>query len=175
MRLSTKFATLLALPLVALAFAACGDSDDDDGGDSEAAAADTGALQVASVDGTDVLADADGRTLYTADVEQGGEILCTGACESFWEPALGSDADAQAAADELGADVGVVMRPGGDEQLALDGAPLYSFTEEGPGELTGDGFTDDFQGTTFTWEAAVAEGAEPASDEDAGGGIGGGY
>jgi len=107
MRLSSKLTMLLALAIGALALAACGDED-------EAAPAADSPVAIDDVDGTDVLVDVDGRTLYTADVE------------------------------------------------------------EGPGELTGNGFVDDFQGTTFTWSVATAEGAAPASDSG-GGGYGPGY
>ena len=169
MSLSPKHTVVLSLAIGALALCACG--DEEDGGDATASAASS--LSVASVDGSDVLADADGRTLYTADVEAGGEILCTRGCEAIWDPALGSDADARAAADDTGAEIGVVERPNGDSQLALDGAPLYAFTEESAGELTGDGFADEFEGTAFMWSVATAPGAAaPTSDE---GGAGGGY
>jgi len=168
MRHFGKLTMLLALAIGALALGACGDEEDGTGAGSEAAPAADSPIAIDDVDGTDVLVDGDGRTLYTADVEEGSEILCVDACTSFWAPVGGSDADAQAAEDALGADVGVVERPDGDRQLALDGAPLYSFTEEGPGELTGDGFVDDFQGTTFTWSVAAAAGAAPASDSGAG-------
>ena len=171
MRLSPKHTVVLSLAIGALALAACG--DEEDGGDATASTG-SSALSVMSVDGTDVVADADGRTLYTADVEADGEIICTRGCEAIWDPALGSDADAQAAADATGAEITVVERPNGDSQLALDGAPLYAFTEESAGELTGDGFADEFEGTAFVWSVATAPGAEaPASDD--GGGAGGGY
>jgi predicted lipoprotein with Yx(FWY)xxD motif len=170
MRLSPKHTVVLSLAIGALALAACG--DEEDGGDASASAG-SSALSVVSVDGTDALADADGRTLYTADVEAGGEILCTRGCEAIWDPALGSDMDAQAAADDTGAEIGVVERPNGDSPLALDDTPLYAFTEEGPGELTGDGFADEFEGTPFVWSVATAPGAAaPTSDE---GGSGSGY
>lgn len=176
MRHFGKRTAALAL-LIALALAACGDSDDDDGsGDGgEAAATSTAAVSAAEVDGTEVLADADGRTLYTADAEAGGEILCTGPCASIWDPALGSGADAEAAAEATGAEIGTVERPDGERQLTLDGAPLYSFTEEGPGELTGDGFTDEFEGGAFVWSVASSPGAEAPATDDSGGDTGGGY
>ena len=175
MRSFSKRATVLSLAIGALALAACGDEEDDGGAAADAAASPT-AVSVAGVDGTNVLADADGRTLYTADVEAAGEILCTGACAAIWDPALGSAGDAEAAADDTGAEIGVVKRPNGDSQLVLDGAPLYAFTEEGPGELTGDGFADEFEGTAFVWSAATAPGAEePDSSEDGGAVGGGGY
>jgi predicted lipoprotein with Yx(FWY)xxD motif len=142
------FSVALAAAL-ALGLTACGDDDDD------ASAGSATSTALVSID-DEVLADAGGRTLYSADVEQGGEIRCEGGCTAHWAPVAASANEASAAADELGLELGTVMRPDGDEQLTLDGLPLYTFTDEGPGELTGDGFEDDFQGTTFVWEAARA-------------------
>jgi predicted lipoprotein with Yx(FWY)xxD motif len=149
----------LAVGAAALVLAACGGGDDDDNG--SATAADSGArsslLSVENVDGTNVLADAEGRTLYTADVEN-GQIRCTGACTSFWEPVEASADEAESASADLDLDLGVVDRPDGSRQLTFKGLPLYSFTEEGPGQLDGDGFVDDFEGTRFEWAAATTGG-----------------
>jgi predicted lipoprotein with Yx(FWY)xxD motif len=159
----------LAIGAAALLLAACGDDDDGGGGDASAAnpGGGSGLVSVESVDGTDVLADSQGRTLYTADVEEDGRILCTGACTSIWDPVESSADDARSASEELGVELGVVMRPDGDRQLTMGRVPLYTFTEEGPGELEGDGFTDDFEGTTFVWEAA-GTGAGSGSPESGG-------
>jgi predicted lipoprotein with Yx(FWY)xxD motif len=142
----------LAVGVAALVLAACGGDDGDD--DGTATAAGSGLASVQSVDGTNVLADAEGRTLYTADVERSG-IRCTDACTSFWDPVGATASEARSAAADLGLDLGTVRRPDGERQLTFDGLPLYSFTEEGPGELSGDGFVDDFQGTRFEWVAAT--------------------
>jgi predicted lipoprotein with Yx(FWY)xxD motif len=168
MRRSIIFSALV-IGAAALGVVACG-SDDDSG--ASAAGASTGIVSVVSVDGTDVLADSAGKTLYTAAVEKGGKILCVEACTSFWAPVLASPADAEKAAGALDASVGVVKRPDGDRQLTFDGLPLYTFAEEGAGKLTGDGFADDFQGTHFEWEAARTSGGPQPSDDRSGGGYG---
>jgi predicted lipoprotein with Yx(FWY)xxD motif len=159
----------LAIGATVLGLVGCGGSED---GESAAAGARAGIASVATVDGTDVLVDSDGRTLYTAPVERGGKILCVAACTSFWEPVVTSPADAESAAEELDADLGVVDRPDGDRQLTFNGLPLYTFAEEDAGQLEGDGFVDDFQGTHFEWEAATANAgsdADPPSDRPGGG------
>jgi predicted lipoprotein with Yx(FWY)xxD motif len=157
----TKVAvTIVATALVVVG---CGGSGGEDGAGE--AAAGSGSVSVASVDGTDVLTDAEGRTLYTAEVEQGGKILCVDACTSFWEPVIGSPDESGSAAGDL--DLGVVDRPEGDRQLTFNGLPLYTFAEEAAGELEGDGFVDDFQGTRFEWEAARADGRSGSSGSDA--------
>jgi predicted lipoprotein with Yx(FWY)xxD motif len=122
-----------------------------------------------------VLADSEGRTLYTAAVEQGGEILCVDACTSFWEPVVASPQEADAAAAELGAELGVVGRPEGEQQLTFEGLRLYTFAEEDAGQLDGDGFVDDFRGTHFEWEAAsIGGGAGSAGSGAPSDGPGGG-
>jgi predicted lipoprotein with Yx(FWY)xxD motif len=171
MRLSIKHSTaVLAMGLAAVLIAACGGGEDGDNGNATAAGAGSGIVSVQSVDGTNVLVDSEGRTLYTAEVEQGGRILCTDACTSFWEPLAASASEADSAATDLDLDLGMVMRPNGDEQLTFDGLPLYTFTEEGPGQLDGNNFVDDFKGTRFEWAAAstgagsAAVGSEDSSD-----------
>ena len=152
---------MLVVGVAALGIVACGGSDDDSG--ASAAGSSAAIVSVASVDGTDVLADAQGRTLYTAAVEKGGKILCVDACTSFWAPVAASPADARAAASELDADLSVLKRPEGSQQLTLDGLPLYTFTEEAAGQLTGDGFADDFDGTHFEWQAARTDGGSTSN------------
>ena len=157
MRLPIILSALL-IGAAGIGVAACGSSDDNGSG----AATATGIVSVASVDGTDVLTTSSGKTLYTAAVEKGGKIRCVGACTTFWQPLLGSKAAAQKAAGSLDAKLGVVRRPGGQEQLTFDGLPLYTFAEEGTGKLGGDGFADDFQGTHFQWMAARTSGGSTA-------------
>lgn len=155
---SAKLVALIAA--AALGLGACGGDDDDGGSDGTAA---NGALSVESIDGTDVLVDSQGRALYSADQERGGEVLCTGECASIWDPVPASDGDSAPADLRLGE----VERPDGGMQLSYEGRPLYAFTEEGPGELTGDGFVDSFDGKRFSWDAAtVAGGSGPQSPTD---------
>jgi predicted lipoprotein with Yx(FWY)xxD motif len=157
MRLSIRRSIVAALAVgaAALLLAACGGGNDDDNGNASTVdGAGSGIVSVQSVDGTNILADSEGRTLYTAEAERSG-IRCTGACTSFWEPLSASANEADSSATDLGLELGVVDRPDGDRQLTFNGLPLYSFTEEGPGQLDGDGFVDDFEGTHFEWEAAT--------------------
>jgi predicted lipoprotein with Yx(FWY)xxD motif len=163
MKLWTTYSAV-AVGLAAVVLAACGGGND---GSSASSGARPDTVAVRTVDNTRVLTDSTGRTLYSADVEKGGRILCTAGCTSFWNPVSASPTQAKSAAANLNLDLGVVKRPGGARQLTFDGKPLYSFTEEGPGRLKGNGFADDFHGTHFTWMAAAA-GAEPASSMPSG-------
>ena len=112
-----------------------------------------------------VLADADGDVLYTSDEETADpEVVCTDACVQFWAPLT---AEAQPPASGPIADnLGVVSRPDGTQQVTYDGHRLYTFTQDSPGEASGEGFSDTFGGQQFTWHAVVvdaeATGTDPA-------------
>lgn len=155
-RLLTATAALSATLLLA----ACGGGGDSGGSGSSPSPATAGAtttIAVKQVSGIGrVLVDANGKALYSPDVEAGGKVRCTGACTSFWEP-LTLPSGAPTAPAGTGA-LGVIKRPGGARQVALDGKPLYTFTEDPPHQVTGNGFSDDFNGRHFTWSAVLAAG-----------------
>ena len=155
MRVSIKHSvtTAVAISAAALLLAACGGNDSGNAS-APTASGSSGIVSVRSVDGTNVLADSKGRTLYSADVEK-ARIHCTGACTSFWEPLDASAKQSKSAAADLNLGLGVVKRPDGTDQLTFNKLPLYRFTEEGAGKLDGDGFVDDFEGTHFEWAAAT--------------------
>ena len=154
--LRTGLAAIAAVAVVGLY--ACG--SDDDG----ATAADGGpeAAAVQSIgDAGEVLVDASGAALYSPDQEANGKILCTGGCEAIWKPLAATSGEPTASSD-VGGELGTVKRPDGSQQVTFDGAPLYTFTEEGPGEVTGDGVSDAFGGERFTWHVAQPSGASGA-------------
>jgi predicted lipoprotein with Yx(FWY)xxD motif len=180
--------TAIALAAIAasVAIAACGDDDSDSdtaasgGATTTAPAAGASAISVQSIDGLDALVDSEGRVLYTNDKDSASKIACTGECETIWLPATASG---QPTSDDpdVEAKLGVTTGASGESQVTFDGLPLYSFTEEGPGQVTGNGFVDAFAGVTFTWTAATSggsqqgagtttEGTTGTGTEDSGGG-----
>jgi predicted lipoprotein with Yx(FWY)xxD motif len=158
-------------PIVAgaLALAACGSNGDGNGEPSSATSADgPPTLSVESVDGIgDVLIDDQtGLALYTSDEEASGQVLCVDTCEAFWTPLEAGDSNPTT---EPGvANLGVTARPDGTQQVTTDGRPLYTFTEDSPGEVTGDGFADDFDGQHFTWHVVQPDRANTSSTHDGG-------
>jgi predicted lipoprotein with Yx(FWY)xxD motif len=141
--------------VASLVLAACGG-----GGDSSGSATASGGgmtVAVKSIDGIgDVLVDSGGKALYASDVEADGKVRCTGACTSFWKP-LTIDSAKPTAADGVGK-VGVATRPDGAKQVTVGGKLLYTFSEDQPGKVEGNGFADDFDGRRFTWNAVLAGG-----------------
>jgi predicted lipoprotein with Yx(FWY)xxD motif len=145
-----------------LVLAACGGGGGSGSSDSATMARSTTTVAVKQVGGIGrVLVDASGKALYSSDVEADGKVRCTGACTSFWEPlTLGSGTpSAPAAAGTLD----IIKRPDGANQVTVNGKPLYTFTEDAPDKLAGNGFTDDFNGRHFTWNAVLADGKAAGS------------
>jgi predicted lipoprotein with Yx(FWY)xxD motif len=110
-----------------------------------------------------VLVDAKGRALYKNDQEHGGNVLCTGACLSFWKPLV--VATTPTASSALPGKLAIVKRPDGRRQVTYMAKPLYTFTLDKPGKVTGDGFKDVFGGHRFTWHVVhpAASGNSPST------------
>ena len=141
-----------------LILAACGgSSNSNNGAPARAASADT--VDIQQVTGTGrVLVDSSGMALYTPNQEGNGKIVCTGSCTSEWQPV--AVAHGKPTAQPGAGRVGVIKRPDGSRQVTLDGMPLYTFVQDSPGQITGDGFHDSFGGTSFTWHVVLAGGAK---------------
>lgn len=154
---------ILAGIVAALALAACGGGNDS-GGSAAAMAPATANETVAVKDIGDagrVLVDSTGRALYTSNREAGGAVMCTGSCESIWKPLT---INGKSPEGSVPGKLGVVKRPDGTNQVTYNGTPLYSFTQEGPGEVTGDGASDAFNGQKFTWSVVSVGGGNGSSD-----------
>jgi predicted lipoprotein with Yx(FWY)xxD motif len=163
-----RLLTAVAAAVAVLALAACGGGGADSSSDSSAATTSSNDAATVSVeeigDAGRVLVGPDGKALYTADQEADSNVLCNDACLSFWTP-LTIDEGAPTASSVPGM-LGVSERPDGIRQVTLDGKRLYSFAEDDPGEVTGDGFEDSFDGQQFTWHVARVAGSP---DSDSGG------
>ncbi|MET1009073.1 MAG: hypothetical protein ABWY96_03325 [Gaiellaceae bacterium] len=127
------------------------------GGSGEPASAGGETVSVANVAGVgDVLVDARGNALYSPDQEADGKVLCTDACASIWIPLTLPAGEQPTGSSDVSSQLGLIRRPDGAEQVTYEGKPLYTFAEDpSPGEVTGNGFADDFGGTSFTWHVAA--------------------
>jgi predicted lipoprotein with Yx(FWY)xxD motif len=104
-------------------------------GGSPVAAADVGAtLKTVKVGGVDVLANADGFTLYWFAPDTSASSKCFGSCAVYWPPVSGSPAAGPGVTGKLG----TIKRPGGGLQATYDGHPLYTYIgDRGPGQANG--------------------------------------
>lgn len=141
-----------------LALTACGGGDGGGGGGSAATT-----VSVEEIgDAGRVLVDSAGNALYTADQEARSDVLCKETCLSFWTP-LTIDTEAPTASSVPGM-LGVADRPDGTRQVTFEGKRLYSFTQDEPGQVTGDGLTDVFGSQQFTWHVVSPGGASDSGD-----------
>jgi predicted lipoprotein with Yx(FWY)xxD motif len=118
-----------------------------------------------------VLADANGRTLYTL-TDNGAPVPCASQCTAIWPPLLlpAGTGVANAATGVRG--IGTVIG-GGGIQVTQMGRPLYRFSGDTKrGDTNGDGINS-FGGE---WRAVPASGAAPnTAPPSASGGSSGGY
>jgi predicted lipoprotein with Yx(FWY)xxD motif len=135
-------------------------------------------VTVRDVGGMKVLTTSSGRTLYFSDQEN-GKVLCTsGACNAIWAPLTVTAGQKLTAAAGVTDDLTTLKLPDGTRQVAFDGEPLYTFSyDHGAGQANGDGKTDSFDGTDFTWHAATptGSGSTPSSGSSSGSSHGYGY
>jgi predicted lipoprotein with Yx(FWY)xxD motif len=177
-RRRTPLLTVAVMALVAIGLAACGGSSNSS--DSASAAANTTAsgsdtVSTKSISGVGtVLVDSKGNALYTNNQDSGMNVACTGSCTAIWVPLMAPSSGQPTSSDQaVQAKLGMVKSKGGS-QVTFGGKPLYTFVQDSPGQVTGNGFTDNFGGTSFTWTVAstgqVSSTATTTSGSSSGGG-----
>jgi predicted lipoprotein with Yx(FWY)xxD motif len=106
------------------------------GADSPApAAAGAGAgLRLVTIDGTAVLANARGFTLYSFAPDTPTTSRCYGSCAAYWPPATGTATASLA----LPGRISTITRTDGTRQLTYNGHPLYTYiADTAPGQANG--------------------------------------
>jgi predicted lipoprotein with Yx(FWY)xxD motif len=181
--------TFAAAALVAIGLTACGGSSNSDGNSTTSAATTGGGGQTVSTKSVSgvgtVLVDSSGQALYTNNRDSGMNVACTASCNAIWVPLMAPsggqpNSSYQAVQSKLGA-----LKSG---QVTFGGKPLYTFVQDSPGQVTGNGVTDNFGGTSFTWTVAStgkvtagststgsSSGSSSTSTSSGSGSSGGGY
>lgn len=158
-----------------LLLTACGGSSGGQTTTSSGAGGSSGGSLVQTRGGSGVLVDKNGHTLYAADQESAGVIKCTGGCVSIWVP-LQSAGDKLSATGVPVGKLGTVKRSDGTTQVTFDGMPLYTFTQDTSATSTaGDGVSDSFGGTKFSWHAVTKSGLSSQAPSSGGSDDGGTY
>jgi predicted lipoprotein with Yx(FWY)xxD motif len=81
-----------------------------------------------------------GLTVYTWDRDTSSTSGCTGGCAGTWPPVLVPDGATPTAEGVPGTLASSPRPDGGDNQLTLDGKPLYLYAADAaPGDAKGDG------------------------------------
>ncbi len=138
----TFLASAAAIPLTALAIAACGGS----GGAATAAAPKTSSgasatIGVANTNLGSILVNSAGRTLYLFKADSGSMSACTGACASAWPPLLATGTPT-AGTGLTASKLATITRSGGSHQVTYNGHPVYLYVgDKKAGEVNGQGVT----------------------------------
>jgi len=104
------------------------------GANSAAPAATGTALKTTTIDGTTVLTNAQGFTLYSFAPDTPTLSKCYGSCAAYWPPVTGT----APASPGLPGTVGTITRTGGARQLTYNGHPLYTYIgDTAPGQAKG--------------------------------------
>jgi predicted lipoprotein with Yx(FWY)xxD motif len=169
----TYLAGAVAIPLAALAVAACG------GGGAATAAAQktsTGAPATVGVAKTSLgstLINSGGRTLYLFKADTGMQSACSSACATAWPPLLVTGKPT-AASGLTTSNLGTITRSGGGHQVTYDGHPLYLFLKDKkPGDVNGQGVTA-FGAAWFALTSSGNQAATPVPSSAGSGSSGGG-
>jgi predicted lipoprotein with Yx(FWY)xxD motif len=123
--MTTAALAAVALLLLGLAVA---------GANSAAPAATGTALKTTTIDGTTVLTNAQGFTLYSFAPDTPTSSKCYGSCAVYWPPVAGTAAAGQG----LPGKVTTITRTGGSHHHTYNGHPLYTYIgESAPGQARG--------------------------------------
>jgi predicted lipoprotein with Yx(FWY)xxD motif len=164
-----------ALAAAVLAIAACGSSASSSsppaaGASSPAASSSGTALTSTTMNGTAVLTNSAGFTLYWFAPDTSTTSKCTGSCAAFWPPVKGP---ATAGSGVTGT-LGTITRPDGTTQATYDGHPLYTYKgDTAPGQAKGNGLN--ISGGVWHEVTVSGSGAPAASTSPSAGGGGYGY
>jgi predicted lipoprotein with Yx(FWY)xxD motif len=178
---ASRIAAVVAILAIGALLAGCGGSDDE-GSDSTTTTTAAGSSSDATTTTTapaedltvvvktnpdlgPILADPDGRTLYTLTDDAGEPVECTGACLGAWPALELPDGTTEPTAPE-GVTLTVVDGPDGAKLVAADGLPLYTFAGDGSeADAKGEGLVS-FGGTWRVVKATEAEPTPPPTSDD---------
>jgi len=162
-----KIWSAAGLAAAVLAIAACGSSASSSstppaaGASSPAAGSSATTLKSTTMNGTAVLTNAAGFTLYWFVPDTSTASKCTGSCATYWPPVKGP---ATAGSGVTGT-LATITRPDGSTQATYNGHPLYTYAgDTAPGQANGNG--KNLSGGVWH-EVTVSGGAAPASSPSA--------
>jgi predicted lipoprotein with Yx(FWY)xxD motif len=171
------------LAAVALALSACASSASSSsstpattapaaGGSSAPASSGGGTtVNMTTINGTAVLTNSSGKTLYWFAPDTSTTSNCSGSCATYWPPVTGP----VTAGSGVTGTLGTITRTGGTMQATYDGHPLYTYVgDTAAGQAKGNGLNL----SGGLWYEMTVSGAKPAAStagSTSGGGGGYGY
>ena len=142
------------------------------GGSSAAASGGGTTVNMTTINGTAVLTNSSGKTLYWFAPDTSTTSKCSGSCATYWPPVTGP----VTAGSGVTGTLSTITRPDGTMQATYDGHPLYTYVgDTAAGQAKGNGLNL----SGGLWYEMTVSGAKPAvstagSTSSSGSG-GGGY
>jgi predicted lipoprotein with Yx(FWY)xxD motif len=157
------------LAAAALVIAACGSSASPGSSGTTTPAASSSALKTMSINGTVVLTNAKGLTLYSFAPDTSTTSKCNGSCAGVWPPVKGPATAGSGVTGKLA----TITRADGSTQATYNGHPLYTYTgDSAPGQANG----NNLNVSGGVWhEVTASGGAAPAPSHSSSGSGGYGY
>jgi predicted lipoprotein with Yx(FWY)xxD motif len=174
-----KIVTAAGLAALAIALSACGSSASSSSTTGTAstpastpagAAASSGSssgntVGSTTINGTAVLTNSKGFTLYWFAPDTSTTSKCTGSCATYWPPVTGP----VTAGSGVTGTLGTITRADGTVQATYDGHPLYTYAgDTAPGLAKGNGLNI----SGGLWYEMTVSGAKPGASTSSGGGYG---
>jgi predicted lipoprotein with Yx(FWY)xxD motif len=149
------------LAALALALSACASSASSSS--STPAAGGSSALDMTTINGTAVVTNSKGMTLYWFVPDSSTASKCTGSCATYWPPVTGP----VTAGSGVTGTLGTITRADGTKQATYDGHPLYTYIgDTAAGQAKGNGLTL----SGGLWYEMTVSGAKPGTTNSGGGG-----
>ena len=154
------------LAALALALSACASSSSSSpaastpaagaGSSAPASSAGGSTLSMTTINGTAVVTNSKGMTLYWFVPDTSTTSKCTGSCSTYWPPVTGT----VTAGTGVTGTLGTITRPDGTTQATYDGHPLYTYVgDTAPGQAKGNGLNL----SGGLWYEMTVSGAKPAA------------
>jgi len=141
------------LAAVALALSACASSTSSS---SSTPAAGGSTVNMTTINGTAVVTNSSGKTLYWFAPDTSTTSKCTGSCSTYWPPVTGP----VTAGSGVTGTLGTITRSDGTMQATYDGHPLYTYVgDTAAGQAKGNGLNL----SGGLWYEMTVSGAKPAA------------
>jgi predicted lipoprotein with Yx(FWY)xxD motif len=130
-------------------------------GSASAAAASGTTVTAKDINGTQVLVNSQGMTLYWFVPDTSTSSKCSGSCATYWPPVKGP----VTAGSGVTGTLSTITRSDGSKQATYDGHPLYTFVSDtSPGQAKGNGLN----ASGGVWWEMETSGATPAAKAGSG-------
>jgi predicted lipoprotein with Yx(FWY)xxD motif len=123
-------------------------------------------ISIGSGQAAGILVTADGQVLYFNDQDTPFAAACVSTCAEVWRPLTVPASKTVSLGPGVDGIVSTIQRPNGRVQVTYAGHPLYTYSVDAIGHVTGNGLIDAYGGRAYSWHAVTA-GGQPLTSPSA--------